>query len=556
MSEPRPSAEWHGLTEALLHLIEADCVEDVLARAASMMAFVIRADMVGVFTAEGDHILEENWCPGPPARGDSMGDLLRVLARDSAVTGVPFECTPTDRSGHTIRVQPLSGQGRVVGAVALAARGVVDPKPAAETRLDLLARIVAELVLWHWREAEQRAASEQQRRWFDQLDRQVRVLDRERQKFAAVVNQSGTYAFAVDPEFHIHWVNRTMSLQRPPRGTSGWSGRACRDACSTLASADGACARCPVSRALETNEAVHDELRGRVEDRSRTFYVTALPIRGVEGSPQEVLVMMQDLSDLEALRESEERHRTVTRAASDGIVTIDESGTILFVNDALEAMLGYAANELVGQPLTRIMPPAMAERHRGAFQAYLGTGEKRMSWQGVQLPAAHRDGHEIPVEMSFGEFVQDGKRLFTGVIRDVTERRRAESELERTQERLSQSEKMEALGRLAGGVANDFNNLLTTVLGHSTLLLSQHDAQGETRRCLEEIKRAAERAATLTRQLVAFSRHAVESEPGEGARLTAQGSIASVEPFAPTSPGATRAETEESTDDGERQRAA
>ena len=158
--------------------------------------------------------------------------------------------------------------------------------------------------------------------------------------------------------------------------------------------------------------------------------------------------------------------------------------------------------------------------------------------------------------MSFGEFVQDGRRLFTGVIRDVTERRRAESELERTQERLSQSEKMEALGRLAGGVANDFNNLLTTVLGHSTLLLSQHDAEGETRRCLEEIKRAAERAATLTRQLVAFSRHAVESEPGEGARFTAQGSIASVEPLAPASPGATRAETDESTDDGERQRAA
>src|SRR5260221_11313033 len=90
---------------------------------------------------------------------------------------------------------------------------------------------------------------------------------------------------------------------------------------------------------------------------------------------------------------------------------------------------------MIGQPLTRLMPPALAGRHSTGFTRYLRTGEKRMSWEGVQVPAVHASGRELTIEISFGEFGSGGRRLFTGGIRDITDRRRAELELKRAQER-------------------------------------------------------------------------------------------------------------------------
>ena len=278
-----------------------------------------------------------------------------------------------------------------------------------------------------------------QERWFRQLDQQVRVLDRERQKFAAVVNQSDTYAFVTDTASTIRWVNRAMSL-RGPQGDdgAGWIGRSCRDVCSLFDAHDspGACASCPVSRALAANNPVHHEFRDAGEGRARTLYLSALPITGMDGQPQEVLVMMQDVSDLMTLRDSEERYRVVTQAASDGIVTIDETGAVIFVNAAMERIFGHAASELVGQPLTQLMPRQLAERHRTGLRRYLESGERRMPWESIQLPALHKSGREIVVEMSFGEYVSNGRRLFTGIMRDITSRRQAEAVLKQTQERL------------------------------------------------------------------------------------------------------------------------
>ena len=148
---------------------------------------------------------------------------------------------------------------------------------------------------------------EHQERWFRQLDQQVRVLDRERQKFAAVVNQSDTYAFVTDVSRTIHWVNRAMNLRWPRDAeTGGWIGKTCRDVCSQFDAslAPGACERCPVRRSLESNDAVHHEFRDACEGRARTLYLSALPIKGIDGLPQEVLVMMQDVSDLMTLRDS------------------------------------------------------------------------------------------------------------------------------------------------------------------------------------------------------------------------------------------------------------
>jgi PAS domain S-box-containing protein len=205
----------------------------------------------------------------------------------------------------------------------------------------------------------------------------------------------------------------------------------------------------------------------------------------------------------EALRESEARKRAVLEAALDAIFTIDQYGRILEVNPATERTFGFAASEMVGQELAAlIVPPALREAHRQGLERQRRTGEAKVLGRVLEMPALRRDGHEFPSELTISRVEVEGSPLFVGFVRDVTERRSLEAQLR-------QSQKMEAIGRLAGGVAHDFNNLLTTILGYSDLLTEKLSQDPFLREGIEEIRKAGERAATLTRQLLAFSRKQV-----------------------------------------------
>lgn len=130
-------------------------------------------------------------------------------------------------------------------------------------------------------------------------------------------------------------------------------------------------------------------------------------------------------AELEALRESEARYRTVMETASDAIITIDEASRILFVNPAVEKIFGYAPAELRGAELTMLMPEYLRHVHRAGLHRYVETGHKHIAWDGVELPGLHKSGREIVLEVSFGEFVRDGRHFFTGIARDITERKAA-----------------------------------------------------------------------------------------------------------------------------------
>jgi PAS domain S-box-containing protein len=122
--------------------------------------------------------------------------------------------------------------------------------------------------------------------------------------------------------------------------------------------------------------------------------------------------------------------RVVANSASDSIITIDRNSIILFTNPATEHIFGYSQQDLIGQSLTMLMPDYLRHVHEAALDRYLRTGEKHLHWGGVQVPGLHRSGRQIPLELSFGEIVNDGEHLFTGVIRDISERRKAERRLE------------------------------------------------------------------------------------------------------------------------------
>jgi diguanylate cyclase (GGDEF)-like protein/PAS domain S-box-containing protein len=138
------------------------------------------------------------------------------------------------------------------------------------------------------------------------------------------------------------------------------------------------------------------------------------------------------------LRKSEARYRTVLDAAFDAIVTITPDGIVRWFNRGAERIFGYRAEEVVGQPVTLLMPERYRELCVAGLRSYLRTGEARVVGGTTELVGLRKDGSEFPIEMSLGETHEDGERLFTGIIRDVTERKRFEDALER----LSRQHKM------------------------------------------------------------------------------------------------------------------
>src|SRR5918998_1804381 len=134
---------------------------------------------------------------------------------------------------------------------------------------------------------------------------------------------------------------------------------------------------------------------------------------------------------VDELRKCEARYRTVADAAFDAIIAITPDGVVRWFNRGAERIFGHRAEEVIGQPVTLLMPESYRELCVAGLHRYLRTGEARVVGGTTELVGLRKDGSEFPIEMSLGETPQDGERLFTGVIRDITERKRFEEALER-----------------------------------------------------------------------------------------------------------------------------
>ncbi|MDY7095447.1 MAG: PAS domain S-box protein [Acidobacteriota bacterium] len=230
--------------------------------------------------------------------------------------------------------------------------------------------------------------------------------------------------------------------------------------------------------------------------------LTAYLASDTAGASSYAIGLVEDITDRKRMEqerlESAERLEALLDAAVDAIVTIDSRGIIESVNPATEKMFGYSADELLGENVRILMPEPYRDEHDGYIDRYRRTGEKRIIGIGREVQGRRKDGFVFPVDLAVNEVCIGDERLFMGTLRDLTDRRILEESLLRAQ-------KMEALGRLAGGVAHDFNTLLGTIIGYAEILGKE---AGEEDSALqgyaERIHQAARRGADLTRQLLAF----------------------------------------------------
>jgi PAS domain S-box-containing protein len=252
--------------------------------------------------------------------------------------------------------------------------------------------------------------------------------------------------------------------------------------------------------------------------------VTLVP--GTAGVAPFLFTIVEDITERKKeeaeRRYIEQRYRVMVETASDAVVCMDEKGAILLANAATARVFGYEPGELIGKPLTVLMPEYLRQLHQGGFRRYLATGQRHINWQGTELTGLRKNGQEFPVEISFGEVTADGHRIFTGFVRDISERKQAEelrASLHATQLELAQVARLTTMGELAASIAHEVNQPLTGVTNNANAclrLLARRNLEPEVLRdALEEIVADGTRASAVIARIRAF----IKKTPAEKREL-------------------------------------
>jgi PAS domain S-box-containing protein len=238
-------------------------------------------------------------------------------------------------------------------------------------------------------------------------------------------------------------------------------------------------------------------------------YIKRASIGGVD----RILAITRDITERKereaALAKSEDRLRATVEAALDCIIGMDAKGNIVEFNPASETCFGYSKQQVVGKSLADlIIPPRYRNAHVQGVAHYLKTGEGPYLGKRLEVTAQRADGSEFPAELAIDVAQGRGGEIFIGYLRDITERKQAEMERSRLEAQLRQAQKMEALGHLTGGVAHDFNNILTGVMGY-IVMAGERVARSDDEKLhkyLDRSQKAVQRARDLIQQMLTFSR--------------------------------------------------
>jgi PAS domain S-box-containing protein len=270
-------------------------------------------------------------------------------------------------------------------------------------------------------------------------------------------------------------------------------------------------------------------LRGAVDAVAAGDYDTHIPVVGPSeladlGSGME-LMRSRLVTALTEQREAEQRFRRLFEVAPDAMIAVAPDGLVTMANTQAEQTFGYAAGDLIGRPVGMLVPEKARADLAAARSSYFADPQAQPGVIEFRMSGLRQDGRRFPAEITLSGLQTDSGMLVAAAIRDVTERIALESEQERLRaiaeqervgRRLQQSQRLESLGQLVGGVAHDFNNLLNVIQGYADFTAEQIQAlaSADTRlepvlEDIEQVRVAAQQATRLTRQLLTFAREDV-----------------------------------------------
>ncbi len=220
------------------------------------------------------------------------------------------------------------------------------------------------------------------------------------------------------------------------------------------------------------------------------------------GIIKSLTVMTRDVTEMKKAREAQERLTDILNNTQDAIINNDLSGVILHWNKGAEKMFGYSVAEARGQKVTFLAPEGKEEEIRHLIEM-AGHGKVISNFE---TQRRRKDGSLVDVSITISPFKDETGKVaaISAIVRDISEQKKAENALKNLEEQNKLAQKMEAVGRLAGGVAHDFNNLLSVIGGNAEFLLSGLAPDGPGREELEEIQKATKRGSDLTKQLLVF----------------------------------------------------
>jgi len=271
----------------------------------------------------------------------------------------------------------------------------------------------------------------------------------------------------------------------------------------------------PVDKVLSTGETVYLSNHTTLIAKDGSEYQiadSAAPIRNGDDTILGMVLVFNDVTEQYQLRKQaklaqqtlinkEKEQREVLDSMYDAVISIDESGAVLSANKSAENLFGYPFEEIKGRNVNYLMPEPFASEHDGYLRNYFETGEARVIGLGREVKGKRKNQEIFPMRLFVAELPRsaDGKRCFVGSCVDLTN-------LKQQEEQLKRSQKMDALGKLTGGVAHDYNNMLGVVLGYSELLESELSKQPKLANYANRITQAGQRGAKLTNKLLSFSK--------------------------------------------------
>jgi len=207
-----------------------------------------------------------------------------------------------------------------------------------------------------------------------------------------------------------------------------------------------------------------------------------------------------------ALQKSEEGFRAVAETATEAIVSADKRGHITYFNPGAERIFGYAARDVIGSPLTLLMPQRFHEAHRQGLSRFLSTGQARVIGRTVELVGQRKEGTEFPLELSLASWKAGGETYFTGILRDITERKRLEQEVQQRSAAFEAANK--ELEAFSYSVSHDLRAPLRAIDGFSRILLEDHIAHlpADAQRYLHAVRNNSQQMGRLIDDLLTFAR--------------------------------------------------